>query len=199
MSTDDIIKIIDAIPKYIIYIYPGYLTIYLYYFLRAKSMSDSKAALLKSIAISYIYVTLINKIPASELWKNFVLIIISIMAAYLSYLFVKSKDIAGIFHALDIEVTCLDNEIEALQGFDKGAWLVIYLKDDDVVYEGWLHHKDLEQGRKQYIIINGFRKYFIDDDGSPKQPYIEEHDNELEEEVMILYDNIKRIEKRKTV
>lgn len=41
MSADDILKIIAALPEYIKYIYPGYLSIYLYLFFRGKTLKDN--------------------------------------------------------------------------------------------------------------------------------------------------------------
>ena len=70
MITVDIKQIIDHIPQYICYIYPGYITIYLYYYIHSLTLVDAKGTLLKSIAISYFYVLFskwvfgaINRIP----------------------------------------------------------------------------------------------------------------------------------------
>ena len=42
MRADDIMEIIDKLPEYIKYIYPGYLTIYTYYFMRGKTLQDNR-------------------------------------------------------------------------------------------------------------------------------------------------------------
>ena len=83
-----------------------------------------------------------------------------------------------------------------LADFNEGAWLVVYLKDDDVVYEGALGPKELEAERKRYICLNGYYKYFLGEDGKPVEPYIEDYEKNTKETVMIFYDSIKRIEKR---
>lgn len=65
MSADDILKIIAALPEYIKYIYPGYLSIYLYLFFRGKTLKDNNYIIVKAIAISYIYVWLMQWLAQS--------------------------------------------------------------------------------------------------------------------------------------
>ena len=85
-----------------------------------------------------------------------------------------------------------------LADFDKGAWLCVYLKNDNVVYEGSLGMKELEDGKRKYICLTNYYKYILDDNGMPIEPYIEDHGDCCDEIVLIFYDDIKRIEKRKT-
>lgn len=212
MSADDILKIIQGIPEYIKYIYPGYLTVYAYYFLRGKTLKDSNYILIKVIAISYLYIILIewlgdiswisvvvNRIfskASYEIKLNVGLLLVSIIFAYVAYRLAVSKRLNWILGKLKINTTFYDNEMEVLADFDKGAWLCVYLKDDKVVYEGSLGYKELEEDRRKYICLNAYYKYFLNKNGKPKEPYIEDHENEQEETVLIFYDSIKRIEKR---
>ena len=55
---------------------------------------------------------------------------------------------------------------------------------------------ELESDKRQYICLNSYYKYFLSKKGKPKEPYIEDHENEPEETVVIFYDDIKRIERR---
>lgn len=55
MSVDDILKIIDSIATYIVYFYPGYISLYVYHFLKAKTLKDEKGTIAKSIVISFLY------------------------------------------------------------------------------------------------------------------------------------------------
>ena len=213
MNADDILRIVDALPEYVKYIYPGYLSIYVYLFFRGKTLRDNNYIFVKAIAISYIYIWLVNWIGESErlrrimnvvflgapreLKQNICLLIVSVGVAYIFYRISISHKICEILERLKIRTTFYDNEIEALADFDDGAWLVVYLKDDSVVYEGSLGDKELEPERRQYICLNGYYKYVLDSKGKPEDPYIEDHEKEPEETVMIFYDSIKRIEKRK--
>lgn len=212
MSADDVLKIIQGIPEYIKYIYPGYLTVYTYYFLKGKTLKDSNYILIKVIAISYLYIILIewlgdiswisvvvNRIfskASYEIKLNVGLLLVSIIFAYVAYRLAVSKRLNWILGKLKINTTFYDNEMEVLADFDKGAWLCVYLKDDKVVYEGSLGYKELEEDRRKYICLNAYYKYFLNKNGKPKEPYIEDHENEQEETVLIFYDSIKRIEKR---
>lgn len=209
MSADDILKILESIPEYIKYIYPGYLTMYIYFFLRGRTLKDSSYLLVKAAAISYIYITFLNslcllfikdnvKMPEMNklIIENLCLILLSVMTAYLSYRVTTSEKIEKMLRVLKINTTFYDNEIEVLADFNKGAWLCVYLKDDSVVYEGALGFKELEEGKRKYICLNQYYKYYLGEDGKPKEPYIEDHENDESQIVMIFYDSIKRIEKR---
>lgn len=212
MKADELLKIIQSIPEYIKYIYPGYLTIYTYFFFRGRTIKDNNYILVKSIAISYIYLWIIEwlrnikllnsvvdifftNIPF-ELKQNICLIVLAIIFSYMFYRAAISEKTPDLLSKVKIQTTFYGNEIEMLAEFDKGAWLCIYLKDDEVVYEGSLGKKQLDEGERKYICLDAYYKYFLDNDGKPKEPYIEDHDKEYEETVMIFYDSIKRIEKR---
>ena len=168
--------------------------------------------MIKAIAISYLYIILIewlgniswisgvqNRIfsrASYEIKLNTSLLLVSIIFAYVAYRLVISKRLNWILGKLKVNTTFYDNEMEVLADFDKGAWLCVYLKDDEVVYEGSLGYKELEEDRRKYICLNAYYKYFLDKHGKPKEPYVEDHENEQEQTVLIFYDSIKRIEKR---
>ena len=197
-NMEQLIAVIDALPEYLKYVYPGYISIYLYMFFKAKTVSETKGILLKSVVISYLYVTAIDQLSIdSQLYENFWLILISVIFAYIAYLFTKSDYTRVVLDAMNIQTAFYENEMDALLGDDSGAWLCVYIKDENLVYEGWLHYDEMEASRK-YISLTNYRKYMLDEDGFPQKQYIEEHDNDHEEEVLIFWDEIKRIEKRKT-
>ncbi len=212
MDAENILKIIDALPEYIKYIYPGYLSIYLYLFFRGKTLRDNNYIFLKAISISYIYMWLVQWLGQSvflreimntvffsapkELKQNICLLMLSIVVAYIFYRIAISSRICKILELFKVRTTFYDNEIEALADFNEGAWLVVYLKDDSVVYEGSLGEKEMEADKRQYICLNAYYKYFLGANGKPCEPYIEDHGTEPDEKVMIFYDSIKRIEKR---
>lgn len=199
MAADDVIKIIDSIPQYIRYVYPGYVAMYIFSFLRGKTLLETKAVIVKAIAISYIF-TVISSVFSlkTEIGENAVLIVMAVAFPYAAYRIGKSQWVKEWFKRLKINTTLWENEMESLAGDDNKAWLVVYLKDDIVVYEGSLGDKELEAGRRQFITLEAYYKYYVDEDGKPKEPYIEDHEGNYEEKVVIFYDNIKRIEKRDT-
>lgn len=194
----DLITLFDILPNYLVYVYPGYITIYLYLFFRSKSITDSKGVIVKSVVISYIYVSILSSLELSLIEQNAILILSSCVLAYISFRITKSKTVKKILHKLGIYTTFYDNSIDALKKGNTGAWLCVYLKDSDIVYEGSLGNQELEPNRKNYITLTGYWKYRLDANGKPQHPYIEEYDDDHEEEVLIFWDEIKRIEKRKT-
>ena len=212
MNADDILKIIQALPEYIKYIYPGYLSIYVYLFLRGKTIKDNNYVFVKAMAISYIYLWTIEWLKhlnvlkriinflflnaPYELKQNACLIVLAVSIAYIFYRIAVSKQIGQVFSKLVINTTFYDNEIEMLAEFNEGAWLCVYLKDDAVVYEGSLGCKELEEDKRKYISLNSYYKYFLNDQGMPQEPYVADHSNDSNEVVMIFYDSIKRVEKR---
>ena len=54
-DTRQIEIVLQNILRYVIYIYPGLISIYWYDFLEAKSTKDTKALVIKSFSISYLY------------------------------------------------------------------------------------------------------------------------------------------------
>lgn len=196
MTAEDVIKIIQYIPEYITYIYPGYITIYVYYFLRAKKIKDNAQTLLKSILISYIYITLSAGIPCrSVFWANVGYIVLALLIAFISYRITKSNIILKIYNKIGIQTTYYENPIEALAGPQNSAWLIVYLKDDDIAIEGSLGHKELEEGAERYITLEGYTKYSVKQDGTFLHPPICTYVNNLNEKCVIKYDEIKYVEK----
>lgn len=187
---------------------------YIYWFLRGKTLKDNNYVIIKSIAISYVYISIIHGFSNIEFTScftnsnsllfryeiliNVILILASVIFPYILYRAITSDIIKQVFKKLKIDTTLYDNEIEMLADFDKGAWLCVYLKNDNVVYEGSLGMKELEDGKRKYICLTNYYKYILDDNGMPIEPYIEDHGDCCDEIVLIFYDDIKRIEKRKT-
>lgn len=218
MSSDEVLKIIEALPRYIQYFFPGYLTIYLYLFFRSLTFIENKANVIKAISISYIYVVILQEIvepfanyilPNSVLiytgnYKYFLeilaLILMSVLFAYISYRVISSDLLSKFLLKINIRTSIATDELNQLERSTKDGtlWLCIYLKDSDIAYEGFVYGMDLEDNHRNYICLSRYRKYFIDEDRKPVHPYIEDHDDEPEEKVIIYYPEISIIEKRKT-
>ena len=200
MSATDIIAIIDEIPNYIQYIYPGYLTIYIYLFCRGGKIHNNKVMIVQSIAISYVEIQIIEYF--TEFDKNSIqatlgYLVLSFAIAYSCFWVTTNRTwIPKLLKGMNIYHTFYGNEMEMLSEFYKGAWLVVYLKED-VVYEGALHTTELEDGKQKHITLTNYSKYKNEADylnGDAACNY-EEYDNEI---ALVFYENIKRIEKRES-
>ena len=211
MKPEDVIKIIDEIPKYICYIYPGYISMYLYYYFKALTLDDTTGKLLKSIAISYIYVVfvqgcfnLINRLPnvnintdAKSASFNITLLIVAVFVPCIVNKVQKCqklrKPIKQIKKWLNIETTSARNEIEVLQAkYNDTIWIYIYMKDSPIMYEGSLTEKEMEDCKTKFFCLSKYRKYLIRDNGS-KQILADYSDDE-KEKVVIYFDRISHFE-----
>ncbi|MGN0131247.1 MAG: hypothetical protein ACI4AA_02270 [Lachnospiraceae bacterium] len=125
-------------------------------------------------------------------------IVLSVLVAYVSYRIVESETILKIYHFFKIDTTYFDNEVEALAGVAKGAWLIVYLKDENIAVEGSLGYKELEPGKDRYIMLEAYSKYSVGLDGRLSEIPIISYEGNYNEMCSIKYDNIKHIEKRDT-
>lgn len=208
MSADDIIKIINQLPEYIKLLYPGYITIYLYYFFRAITVRENKTVIFKALILSYIYNIIIDDLCDVffiqgnlnyEVAYNLLLILVSIIVSYVSYRIVKSKYTIDILQWFKVYTTFSTNEIEELQNQSKnGTWMVVFLRDSKIVYEGYLINKEMEPDKRQYITLSNYRKYIIDNSGRPVEPYIEDHSDNENEKALIFYELVTNCEIRDT-
>nr|DAV95048.1 MAG TPA: hypothetical protein [Bacteriophage sp.] len=211
MSADDIIKIIDEIPKYICYIYPGYITMYLYYYFHSLTLEDTTGKLLKSIAISYFYVViikwmfgLVNRIPfiniiddVNGVLFNIFLIIFSITVPCIVNLLEKSdkfdKDAKKIKSILKINTSFAKNEIEVIQKkYNDTIWIYVYMKDSNLMYEGSLTEKELEDCRTKFFCLSKYRKYLLQKDGRKKK--LKDYSDDEKEKVLIYFEQISHFE-----
>nr|DAU92233.1 MAG TPA: hypothetical protein [Bacteriophage sp.] len=211
MNPDDIIQIINEIPKYICYIYPGYITMYLYYYFHSLTLEDTTGKLLKSIAISYFYVViikwmfgLVNRIPfiniiddVNGVLFNVFLIIFSITVPCIVNLLEKSdkfdEDAKNIKSILKINTSFAKNEIEVIQKkYNDTIWIYVYMKDSNLMYEGSLTEKELEDCRTKFFCLSKYRKYLLLDNGEKKK--LADYSNDEKEKVLIYFDRISHFE-----
>ena len=209
MSSEDIIKLIDVLPSYLCYIYPGYISMFLFYYFRALTLSDTKAKIIKSIVISYLYIViakniaipLLNKLLCNDInnafdsfWFNVILIILSVFVPYIIYMcFFKNSFMEQIIKKIGIETTLDRNEIDMLQRkYRDGLWIYVYLKNGNVMYEGSLAEKELENGCTKFFCLSKYRKYLIKENGKVK--VLTDNSGDSKEKVLIYFDQISHFE-----
>lgn len=211
MRPEDVIKIIDEIPKYICYIYPGYITMYLYYYFHSLTLDDTTGKLLKSIAISYFYVViikwiveLINCVPFIDLVDgvngvafNIFLAFFSVAVPCIVNLLEKSQKydnkVKKIKTFFKIDTSFSKNEIEVIQKkYNDTIWIYVYMKDSSIMYEGSLTEKELEDCRTKFFCLSKYRKYLLLDNGEKKK--LADYSNDEKEKVLIYFDRISHFE-----
>lgn len=195
MSVDDILKLMDSIATYIVYFYPGYISLYVYYFLKAKTLKDEKGTIAKSIVISFLYKICVDRFQiSSEMAYHFCMMGVSTVTPYIAHVAQESDVLKDIFNFLDIQTSMDENEIDVLDDGEKSPWLRVYMRNGKFVYEGYLGKRELEEGKKQFISLKKYRKYILDEKGNPQKPYIENNITD-DDVVVIYYDDIEIIEK----
>ena len=205
-NTEQANIVMQNIASYVIYIYPGIISIYLYNFFAARTTKDTQAFVIKSFAISYLYNLLVQtfftvlcflkeKPSKNSVSYNVILIIVAFLVPYLGYKFKMSKMFALICEGLGISTSATDVPFELLgDKEEKYTCLKIYLKDISYVYIGYLGNYEYEDGREKYVILTGYRKYYIK--SKVKEKLISKYrEEEYNEKVFIKFEDIKLIEK----
>ena len=198
--------VMQTLASYVVYVYPGILSIYLYNFLIARTTQNTQAFVIKSFAISFFYnvclkeallkTNCINIKPdESSVIYNIFLIVIAFSLPYCCFRIKMSNIFSVICEDFGISTSVTDVPFELLGNKEeKYTCLKIYLKDDPYVYIGYLGEYEYEEGHEKYVIITGYRKYFIKSDLREKL-IVSYKPEDYQEKVFIRFDDIKRIEK----
>lgn len=201
---DNILKVVQILPEYIALLYPGYITIYLYYFFLGRHIKDSQWLFGKSICISYLYTVICSQVvlkfqlPDSLFLNNFLLLVLGVIGGVGTAKLRESEWFMKVLAWLQGSNTYALDEFEVIRDSDRSAWVCIYLKECDFVYEGSLRESEIESVENKYICLSGFYKYKLNKKGKPIEPYIEDHEGNNNEKVIIHYNDILLIEKRNT-
>lgn len=205
-DTEQANLVMQNIASYVIYIYPGIISIYLYNFFSARTTKNTQAFVIKSFAISYLYNLLVQtsvsemcflkeKQSKNSVIYNIVLIIVSFLIPYLCYRFKMSKVFDFICEFFRISTSATDVPFELLKDKEEEyTCLKIYLNDEPYAYIGYLGEYEYEDGHDKYIILTGYKKYYIKSKSDEKliANYRKE---EYTEKVFIKLSDIKLIEK----
>lgn len=205
-DTEQLGIVMQNITTYVIYIYPGIISIYLYNFFVARTTKDTQVFVIKSFAISYLYNLFIQtlfsymyflkeKPDKNSVVYNIILIMVAFFVPYCCHKFKMSKIFASICECLNISTSVTDVPFELLgDKEEKYICLKVYLKDEPYAYIGYLGEYEYEDNHEKYVILTGYRKYYIKTNSKEKlvAGYSTE---EYNEKVFIKFNDIKRIEK----
>lgn len=190
-------NILQSISSYVIYIYPGIISIYWKNFLEAKSTKDTQALIIKSFSISYLYNIAFNAFlsyDVNSIQYNILLLITSIVIPFIYWKIRYSKLLNGICERMGIR-TCISSvPFELLKSSEeKYTCLKVYLKDDISAYIGYMSTYEYDEGNERFIILSGYKKYFCE--GRKERLVIDNEAFQGDQKVYIKYDDIKVIEK----
>lgn len=195
--------VMQTLTSYVVYLYPGIISIYLYNFFMARTTQNTQAFVIKSFAISFFYNICLKEIiikiniPSNEVSViyNIYLILISFLIPYCCFRLKMSKVLSIICNKCKISTSVTNVPFELLGDKEENyTCLKIYLKSDPCAYIGYLGEYEYEEGHERYVIITGYKKYLILSD--MQERLIVGYDPEdYQEKVFIRFDDIKRIEK----
>ena len=207
--TDEIIKLIDELPGYISYIYPGFLTIWLYCFLRGNRFNIGKYVIMLSVGISFMYIVFaeyviipfvneklnIGYINSSvvDIKFNIILFIMAVFVPYIINLIVGWNKIDEILKKMCIQTSVRDNEFDVLQDYYKNAiFITVYIKNTNLAYSGYMMQKEMDKDSRRFICLWKYRKFEVNQDTSLKK--VDDHIDDDKERVVIYYDDISHFE-----
>lgn len=198
--------IIKNIASYVIYVYPGIISIYLYNFFIARTTKNSQAFVIKSFAISYLYNLLLQtaifnlcffkeKPSESSVAYNVILITIAFSIPYFCYKLKMSKMFSTMCNWLGISTSATDVPFELLGDKEEAYTCIkVYLKNEPYAYLGYLGEYEYEEGHDKYIILTGYKKYAVKNNHKEKL-IVGYSAEDYNEKVYVRFDDIKRIEK----
>lgn len=160
-------EVLELLEQYFVYIYPGFITIMINHFTKARGTNLNKSTLGISIVISYVYIILYQyffKINVSKFSdKDYVLmLVISILIPIIWHWIKKLKLTEIILNKIGINTTLEDTVWDYIQYRDKekkGIVLKVFLDDKDIMYEGSLRYRESDPEKEQTICLSGYRRY----------------------------------------
>lgn len=192
-------EIIKLLEKYFVYIYPGFTTIFIYHFTKARGTKLNKSTLGGCVVISYIYILLYSFVVKKEVLQfssgdYVILLIASIMLPIIWHWIRRSKGIEKILEKLKLNTTLEDTPWDYIQSRKKeneGIIVKIFLDDNGLMYEGSLRYRESDLEKEQAICLSGYRRYVKEDERYiPKLDY----DNDQSRWVLIYTKDITRAE-----
>lgn len=209
-------KLIELLPKIVLYIAPGYITIAMYKVSKDSVIKDNKMTLIKSIFISYIYVAIINLLPLqlipfnkisfinqediSDIINNIRVLLVAFIAFFVGAFsgpILRCEWVNNII--LKIHRTTITSDligdIKKLAKDDKGIYLMVYLENEGIAYDGYLILDKMNDETQRYLILDCYRKYIIHKQEPGYKLNVKyDHSKSHNDFTVIHYDRITQIE-----
>lgn len=172
--------VLELLEQYFVYVYPGFVTILVHHFAKARGTKLNKSTLGISVVISYVYIVLYKfffKTDVSQFSnKDYVILLIfSILLPVIWHWISRSYFAEKVLNKIGINTTLEDTVWDYIQYRDKekkGIVLKVFLDDKDIMYEGSLRYRESDPEKELAICLSGYRRY-VKENGRyiPKQDY----------------------------
>lgn len=191
-----VIDFIAQIPQLLLYVVPGYVTLYVYRYIRYQDRKSSEQVsylLFNSIILSFILRCIFASVyPRSVVFEPFVsdevvicLIILGVVVGFLWAKFVPSCVARCIRSKLGISRTSHDNIWDDI--LEPGIWLRAWVPNSGCSYVGQIKFVENFE-RKPIIVLTRYQ--YLNDDAEP----VVDHSHDLGKSVMLNLEDFERIE-----
>ena len=204
MDFTQIQAIIDVLPQVLIYVCPGYITLWVYNAVIARKVKETKHMIGKAIVISYLYLEIIryvkNVIPGLN--ENITLFVLTIATGICVDKVLKSQWYSRILYVLNISASTDTDVIDKIST-PQGVWVKVYLDDLHRAYEGCLTYDIMDPEVERHLILSSYLKYkileepkILDEEAGTftELEIIEDNLNDVSKQIVLKYDSITRIE-----
>lgn len=179
MSVKDVKNIIALIPDILVYIVPGALFLYIFYFICSKENDKETEShfLFKSIILSFVLTNFVKLCGKPIIWilslqikKQFVvpsflkvssIILFSIVSSYLFSIFYKTKFLTDILKKFGVTRSVHKNCWNEVADSELGMWVRVYIPSEKVVYCGKLRKYE-EKDDNYLFFLSNYNSYTYD-------------------------------------
>lgn len=162
---ENIADILQILNNYITYIYPGLISIFIYKYLEGKKFKENNIIVIKSIAISYLYIVFLQKIlhlnlnipKLTKIFPHIVLLSVSIILPIIFYKCVNAKWFENIQKWLSISTRMSSNPIEIILSKEQNPWVCVYMDELGIMYEGYIRNYVKDVDRLTYLILSQYK------------------------------------------
>ena len=170
--------LIRILSDYLVFLYPGFITLTVYAHVNAEENEDNKEFIIKCVAISFFYHKML--LPAMSFvvkiaWKKCLNtslkfnvverhVALFILAAIFPYVFWKLQSIEALnkmTRKLGIFTSRYENPLDIAMSKEKHVWVSLYMDELGLKYEGSLRHYVRDLSKAKYITISNYKIYKI--------------------------------------
>lgn len=179
--------IINIIPDILIYFVPGFIFISVRNYHLSFESSKDKYIALKSIVFSYIFINLVGIIYSKN--NRFFTILVLMLSVIVSILYITFDVEEELLKRLKLHKSTNNDFMHNIINIKEGAWLYMYLSEENVIYCGKLIcYHDIDNGKERIYVLSNY--VLCSYEGKQLQNF-SENDNR---NVMLNSKNITRIE-----
>lgn len=164
--------LLNLLTLYFVYLYPGIISVFVFRFIRGRSIVESKITVIKGVTISYIYTTIINvifKTQVSEytICQHLLLVTGAFILPVILNAIMRSQKFRCILNWLKINTEISDNLWDLIKSKEtrpnKGISVKVFLDKQGIMYEGKLREHEADANKSQLVCLSGYRRYVKQD------------------------------------